>query len=201
MPSSTVPVQTSAPTTSPMATPTSKPNPNVSTEFYDFENQQTVLPDSFQASLGAQLPTPNIIWSTYGIDNSVSHSGTKSLKLSSDNSTTRWYTVGRQIPSTYGAVTVSYFVKGKNLRSEANQYGDCYVGFMFTDSNGVKKFRVNPYSGTFDWQQGELQLTADEMQSLRNSGSSISFYIFLSMSGEFWIDDLKFEFVSPTQSK
>lgn len=188
---------TLVPPTSTPVPPTATPTRTVITELYDFENQQTVLPRGFGVSQGAALGSATKeVWSKYEIDNTVAHSGTKSLKLTSDvASMTRWYVLQRQIPSSsYAEVTVSYFVKGNNIRQEG-PFHSSYVGFVFIDSSENSKLNVNSYIGTFDWRYGELRLTSDTLKSLRDSGSKIDFNIFLNISGEFWIDDLKFEFV------
>ena len=187
---------TLVPPTSTPVPPTATATRNVTIEFYDFENQPVALPRGFGASQGATLgSTTKEVWSKYEIDSTVAHSGTKSLKLSSDSSMTRWYIIQRQIPtSSYKEITVSYFVKGNNIRKEG-QFNSCYVGFLFTDSSGNTKFNINSYIGTFDWRYGDLRLTSDVLKSLSDSGSKIDFSIFLNLSGEFWIDDLKFEFV------
>lgn len=181
-------------------TPTPASTQITITDLYDFEKQRTTLPSGFEESLGAQIQTQKEVWSEYKIDGTVFRTGTKSLNLSSDINTTRWYAIGKQIPSDYREIKISYFVKGHNIRTEGNQFDNCYIGFIITDSRGKKKFKVNQYGSTFDWRSGEIRLEPDELQSIRDRGSSIRFSIFLSKSGEFWIDDLKFEFVPFTQS-
>jgi hypothetical protein len=168
------------------------PTPDRVTELYDFENQQAALPNGFSESLGASI-NPAGAWSKYEIDNSVAHSGAKSLKISSDINTGRWYFLGRQIPTNFRKIIVTYYAKGNNIHKEGKQFENCYLGFMITDPGGKKQFNANQYQGTFDWVYGELQLAEPELKSIRDSGSKVEFGIFVSMSGEFWIDDLKFE--------
>jgi hypothetical protein len=164
-------------------------------EPFDFENQQTAIPNGFGADLGTLTNAPNEVWSKYEIDSAVFHSGAKSLKLSSDISTTRWYKIAKTIPSNYNEVFVSYFAKGNNIRKEGDQFDTCYIGFVLTDSGGTRNYdRTNSYGGTFDWRYGEIRLSADQLRSLRDGGSSIEFRIACFKSGEFWVDDLRFEF-------
>lgn len=187
-------------TPSPTPTQTTSPTPVVITEMYDFENQPTALPNSFIAVLGGQnrMPSSTEVWSKYEIDNTVAYSGTKSFKLSSDINTNTWYVIKKQILTNYNSIYISFWVKGNNIRKEGNQVQDCHLGFMFTDSNGKKTFKVSSFMGTFDWIQGELRLSSTELKSIRDSGSQVEFHIFLVNSGEFWVDNLKFEFTPLT---
>jgi hypothetical protein len=172
------------------------PISNVTTETYDFENQTTSLPSGFLASLGAVTRNASTtpIGSRYEIDNTVFYSGDSSLKLSGDNTTTDWFWIGKQLLTNYNSIYLTYTVKGNNIIREGTQYQDCYVGFMFTDSNGNKTYKINSYSGTFDWSQGELRLSAAELQSIRDSGSRVDLVIFLDMTGQLWVDDLEIEY-------
>lgn len=182
------PSSTEAPTTTEMPLATQ----GVGLEFYGFENQEEALPPGFTTDLGAES-SDSINWSTFEIDETVAHTGSKSLKLSGNLETGRWYLISRQIPTDVNQVRVIYYVKGKEILPEGNQFKNCYLGFFFTSDSGQKTYEINRYNGTFDWAYGELWLDAYDMEKLREFNSKIHFVIFLSMSGEFWIDDLQIE--------
>lgn len=182
------PTSTNPPTSTEMPSATR----GAGVEFFDFENQEEALPPGFTTDIGAES-SESIIWSTIEIDETVAHTGSKSLKLSGSLETGRWYLISRQIPTDVNQVWVTYYVKGNEIHPEGNQFKNCYLGFFFTSDSGQKTYEINRYNGTFDWAYGELWLDAYDMEKLREFNSKIHFVIFLSMSGEFWIDDLEIE--------
>jgi hypothetical protein len=184
-----------SPTISPPAVETI-PTRIITTEFYDFENQQTILPNTFEASVGGQISASTEVPSKYEIDNLLFKSGLKSLKISSNINTTKWYFISKQLLSDYFEITVSYFVKGKDINIVKGRPENCYIGFVITDKNGNKKLITKDYEGTFNWRQDTIGLSIDQIKSIRDSNSTLCLGIFMTKSGDLWIDDLKFEFVS-----
>lgn len=77
----------------------------------------------------------------------------------------------------------------------------CYLAFVISDNSGkITSNLANSYSGTFDWTQGELRISSAQLKSIRDSGGKAVFQIFLGMSGEFWVDDLVFQYTPLTRS-
>jgi hypothetical protein len=176
-------------------TPSPTTKSNVITEIYDFENEPTVLPYGFQTIMGAGiLGATSEVRSKYEIDSTMAHSGAKSLKLSSDVNTTYWYGILKPIPANCDGITLSYSVKGNNIRKEQNPSNSCFIGFGFYDTLKIVESRINSYNGTFDWTQGELRLNSTDLKSARDKVYTVYFCIAFNLSGELWIDNLKFEY-------
>jgi len=183
----------------PTITNTPTITPIIEIEFFDFEDQDSTIPNGFSKRVGAFIGSGknNII----ELDNAKAHSGEKSLKISSNDKTIVWNSVAKQIPTDLQSVVVSYYVKGNNILREGDQFDNCYVGFMSKDNKGNKEFHTNSYKDlyTFDWTYGEIQLIPEKLQYLRDNGFNVELLIFCSVSGEFWIDDLQIMYIYPNQ--
>lgn len=193
------PTQTVTSTPTSTSTPSPTPLPPKIIELYDFETETTLPPFGFVESDGAWTGKSPIL-SELQIDDTTSHSGNKSLKISGDKNTKYWAILIKPILPLYKSIEVSYFVKGNNIRKEGDQFENCYVGFIVDHISGETEFLVKGYDGTFPWTQDVARITERKLKSYYDEGSSIVFAIFLSMSGEFWIDDLKFVYDISSQS-
>ena len=120
-------------------------------------------------------------------DTVIRMAGEASLKLSGDSVTNRWYAVYQDIPPGFSTLRIDYHVRAEEIRQEADQFDNCYVGFIYYDGNGSRHFHTNAYEGSFDWRSDSLTLDIEEL-----GATDIQFMIFLSMSGTFWVDELLF---------
>jgi formylglycine-generating enzyme required for sulfatase activity len=189
--------------TLPQKTPTktSTPTPIIVEELYDFENEKGDLPFGFVEDVGATNSNSQYILSNYKIDDQVSHSGKKSLKLYGDKKATVWAIIQRPILPNYKSIEVSYYIKGNNIHKEGTQWDNCFVGFIISESNLERKLIVNRYGNTFNWERGSITLNERDLQSINENNGSIEFVMLLSMTGEFWVDDIKFTYEIPPQTE
>jgi hypothetical protein len=113
----------------------------------------------------------------------------RSLKLSGNENTIRWYTLGRTCDAAPGNLfELKAKVKAQDVRKEGIQFPNWHLSLLFLDkagnSVGVPRF-ASPGDGTYDWKDVELSATGPlETASVRVG-------IFLSMSGSVWVDDLE----------
>ena len=185
---------TTNPTVTSSPTPIEDPLPTQDTdlEFYDFENQQTTVPNGLVLKHSGYIG--NGLYNQIELDNSVAYSGSTSLKFSTYSSTQRWYSIGRQIPAHSEKVVISYYVKGNDIHQEGKQYANCWLGFVFTDNDGNKEFKTNSYlPGSFDWEYGELILDSRRLERYSERGTKVEFLINCMVSGRLWVDDLRIE--------
>ncbi len=152
----------------------------------DFEEFEDGIPLHIQSTIGAGSG-PSARTSEITRDTSVKVLGEASLRLRGDVDTHRWQALYQDIPRTFGRIRVDYEVRAENVRREANQFDNCYVGFMYTDSAGSRQFLTNAYEGSFDWRTDSLTINIEEL-----GASNVQFMIFLSMSGTFWVDEVRF---------
>lgn len=120
-------------------------------------------------------------------DSDIKTEGNSSLRLEGDIDTDRWNSLFIPVPETTGSLNVVYSVRGEGINCEGNQFANCYVGFIYKDSEGNRQFSSNCYYGNFDWKKDSLQINIEELRA-----SDIDFCVFLSMSGTLWIDDVVF---------
>ncbi len=118
-------------------------------------------------------------------DTETKTEGQASVRFSGDAQTGVWYCLQQEIPHGTRALRVRYAVKGRNLRQEANQFNSCYVGLIYKDREGQRHFQMNSYRDTFDWKQDELVLDCQ-------GKFEIVFTIFTNISGDFWVDGVRF---------
>ncbi len=171
-------------------------NITVKREHYFFEDTLSDIPYDLKIQHSTAI---NLSISDFHIDNeiildkNVFYSGESSLRLSSNTNTTRWDTLWKWIDIPCDKIKISYYVKGKDIRHEGNQYrNNCFLGFQITDNNGNKTWPNINYNGTFDWKYDELIL---DIKHLGYNPESILFQISNLLSGDLWIDDLKIEYL------
>lgn len=153
----------------------------------DFE--QTSDLDYFEIDFGANLDPSSSALSTYEIDSAHAASGLRSLRLAADDQTQRFYFLGLPLDLSAQSVTVTYQVRGENLRVEGGQFNNAYVKII-TRSGGIPTFDGPvSYSGTFDWTNETITLDVPQ-----TAVDSFELGLFLSKSGEFWIDDITIEY-------
>jgi hypothetical protein len=114
--------------------------------------------------------------------------GSACLSLSGNVDTTVWRIVKLPLAVKAGRVSVSWAVRGSDLRQEGAQFDNAFVGLILTDKEGKRRFQVRTYSGSFDWTRDSLVLELDP-----RSIAAAEFCVFLSESGELSVDDLRIE--------
>ena len=120
-------------------------------------------------------------------DSEIKTEGSSSLRLEGTSETDIWNSLYASVPQGIEVLNVTYDVRGENIQCEGNQFDNCYVGFIYIDSNSRKQFEINRYSDSFHWHQDSLQLNIEELNA-----SGIEFCIFLSKSGKLWVDNVQF---------
>ncbi|MCG8480741.1 MAG: ankyrin repeat domain-containing protein, partial [Spirochaetales bacterium] len=148
----------------------------------DFEDTDDL--ELFDSSIGARLRGGRERFSEYGLSTVESYSGLNSLGLSADGATSRWYWLRIPLETDANRITVTYAVKGDGIVQEGQQYDNCYVGFVYTDGED-KRFQVNQYDGTFEW-----QFDSETIHIGETNPDEIDFAVFLTKTGNFWIDDI-----------
>jgi hypothetical protein len=118
-------------------------------------------------------------------DTDIVFEGNASLRCSGSVQTSTWPFLQQHIPFDVTTIQVQYAVKGQDLRREGHQFNSCYVGFMYRDQAGSKHFEIKSYHETFDWQKDAVTLDCHDK-------NDIQFTIFSNISGDFWVDDIRF---------
>lgn len=129
--------------------------------------------------------------SIVGIDPTQGVAGsTRSLRMSGDEATGQWYGLSRRFPAASGdGIVLRAMAKAANLRKEALQHANFYIGLMFVGADGKQvgaPYNAHSGPGTYDWKQVEVRAVAPE------GAVGVMAGIFCSMSGEAWIDDIAF---------
>lgn len=135
----------------------------------------------FGLSIGANTKAP--LMSEVVLDSVAPPEGGQYLTLRGNLDTGAWRIVAADLAPRSGTVVARYQVKGTNLRQEADQFNNAYVGFILESKEGKKMFRVRSYRGTFDWKTDDAVAVVDAA-----SVKSLRFALFLSISGELSID-------------
>ena len=120
------------------------------------------------------------------LDSRSPFEGKACLCLSGNADTTVWRCVKLPLAVKAGKVSISWAVRGKDIRQEGAQFDNAFVGLILTDREGRRRFQVRSYSGSFDWTRDSLDLELDP-----RSTASAEFCVFLSESGELGLDDLR----------
>lgn len=151
----------------------------------DFENSSDL--DVFNRSVGARVDLPTTMYSTFEIDAAQARGGSGSLKLSASADTSHYYYFGLPLETSFSTVTVDYAARGAGLTLDSGQYDNCYIGFLYRqNADDSYVFEVDSFDGTFDWTTGSLTIsTPSEPLETFELG------IFLSKTGDFWIDDIE----------
>lgn len=113
----------------------------------------------------------------------------RSLKLTGDAETIRWFTLGRTFPAAPGNLFhLKAKVKAKEVRKEGIQFANLHLSLAFLDKAGnpvgVPRF-THPGDGSYDWKDVDVSAAAPL------DAVTVRVGIFLSMSGEVWVDDLE----------
>lgn len=121
------------------------------------------------------------------IDDSGAPDSPKSLSLSGDVETRKWYAVRRTFKAEAGELyRFSARVKAEGVKREANQFANFHLHAFFLDrkgeSLGTAHF-VHPGDGSYDWKT----VTVDAIAPLGTEKVRVG--VFLSMSGQVWLDD------------
>jgi len=153
----------------------------------DFEGQPMAdgLPAGWAAKVGASILKDGGS-SRVLIEAEGALSSRASLRLSSDASDSRWQYVYKPVAVQSGTLGLRCLARPTEVRAEGGQYENCYVGFLILNKNGKKEFKVRGFSGT-------EPTTAIEILAEINPArvESIEVVIFLSMSGDFRVDDIE----------
>jgi hypothetical protein len=113
----------------------------------------------------------------------------RALKLAGDVTTEQWLGISRRFDCVPGdALQYRCQVKAKNVRREGAQTQNFYTGLVFIGADnrlvGAKQY-AHGGEGTFDWKPLEVSGVAPEGAVAVMAG------VFLSMSGEVWLDQLE----------
>ena len=134
---------------------------------------------------GAQAPKSDV-----DLDRSVRHGGRSSVHLHGDPATRAWWILKQEIPVRPGGrYHLEAWTRTEGVKPNGFGLDNCYVGLFFFDAYGKLAGRqiVAPRQPDSDWAALDGKLTA---QSSARTGS---IYIFLSMLGDLWVDDLTLE--------
>ncbi len=124
------------------------------------------------------------------IDRKERHDGRASLHFAGKASTRAW-TIAKQefVVRPGGVYTLRAWSKTEGVAQEGIQFNNCYLALIFEDALGENcgKQYVRPKTPTSDWSQIEVSMTAPER------ARTGKIFAFLSMTGDFWLDDLQLE--------
>jgi hypothetical protein len=153
-----------------------------------FENA-SALPPRWSEELGATNGGGDAR-STVAIDPDQGAQGTRhSLKLMGEAATIRWYGVERKLDARPGdAFRFGAWVRGKDIRKEGIQFPNFHIRLVFLGKDGEPlgaARHAHGGEGTFDWKPIETAGVAPDGTTQVIAG------IFLSMSGEAWLDQLE----------
>src|SRR5262249_5302121 len=113
----------------------------------------------------------------------------RSLNLAGNENTIRWYSLGRFSDAAPGNLFhLRAQVKAKDVRKQGIQFANWHFNLTFQDKAGHQvgvPRHAFPGDGTYDWKQIELSAAAPL------EAASVRVGMFLSMSGEVWVDDLE----------
>ena len=134
--------------------------------------------------------------STVEMDSQVRKGGRQSLRFSGNGRTRAWRIAKQEVPARPGArYRLRAFAKTENVRkekvegTEITQFANCYVGLILFDGSGevVARDYAHAETPSSGWKKLECSLQAPE--AVRKA----QVYIFLSMSGDFWVDAVELE--------
>jgi len=127
------------------------------------------------------------------LDEVVKHSGRASLHFVGDDKVRAWRAARQEFEARPGATyTLKASLKSKDIRSEklaggqVQQYTNAYVALFLRGSDGqiIEKKYARATLPTADWSDVTAQVVAPE------TTRTAEVYVFLSMSGEMWVDDV-----------
>lgn len=154
----------------------------------DFEGkaEKGGRPPGWAYELGAQngATTPE---SRVELDGKVKHGGKAALRFSGDPSTRGWLIAKQAIEVRPGGdYRLEAWTKASGIKGNGFGLDNAYVGLFFFDAEGkvVGKQLAWPKQPDSDWTKQELSLTA------ASNARTGYVYVFLSMLGELWVDDL-----------
>lgn len=152
-----------------------------------FEGLEKVPGPAFSLELGASNKGKGGMGRVF-LDTRAPYEGAASLGFSGSADTTIWRIVKLPLAIEKGKLSLSWAARGTGLRLEGEQFDNAYVGLIVTDKAGKKNFIVRKYGGTFDWRRDGLEIELDP-----DAMSRVDFCIFLSISGELSVDDIKIQ--------
>lgn len=137
------------------------------------------------AQNGAQEPR-----SMVEIDGETRHGGNASVHFAGDENTRGWIIAKQEIEVRPGGTyQLQAWTRTAGVRPNGFGLDNCYVGLIFFDGDGEvvgRQFEF-PRLPDADWKKQEVRLTATA------AARKGYVYLFLSMIGDFWIDDLELE--------
>ena len=140
---------------------------------------------SLGAQNGATEPVSNV-----ELDRGEKNGGRQSLHLSGDRSTRGWMILKQEIETRPGG---RYYLEAmvKTEGVEPNGFGldNCYVGLIFFDAQGKVAGRQFTFPNLPSSKWSKIQSRATAAPTARRG----YVYIFLSMLGDMWVDDLELE--------
>ena len=122
------------------------------------------------------------------IDSEERHSGRGSLHFRGEAATRGWTIARQAIPVRPGGdYTLEGWTRTRGVVKEGMQFHNCYLMLIFQDAVGetvARQYRT-PDLPTSDWSRMRVEATAPV------NARKAFVYLFLSMSGELWVDDLE----------
>ncbi len=121
------------------------------------------------------------------IDRKERHGGKASLRLSGDSNTRGWLIAKQEIPVRPGGkYELEAWTKTEGVKPNGFGIDNCYVGLVFFDAAGevVGRQFQHPTRPDSGWSKQRVKLEAAD------SARRGEIYLFLSMIGDFWVDDL-----------
>jgi len=138
---------------------------------------------SIGATNGGETPASEVT-----LHEGIAHGGRRSLRFRGEASTRGWRLASQAVsPRPGGTYRLRAFAKTEGVAREGIQFENCYVGLIFLDALGQTLARrlVSPTVPTADW--SEVIAEASAPAGTREA----KVYVFLSMSGALWVDDLE----------
>ena len=157
----------------------------------DFEGkaERDSRPGGWVLELGAQngSPTPE---SEVELDSKVKHGGKAALRFRGTTATRGWLIAKHAIEVRPGGkYSLTAWARTEGIAPNGFGLDNCYIGLFFFDASEkvVGKELAWPKQPQQDWTKHELTLTAAP-------GARTGYvYVFLSMLGSLWVDDLALE--------
>lgn len=143
-------------------------------------------PAGWTFDLGAQNGAPTPV-SEVGPDAREKHGGKASLRFTGDANTRGWRVLKQAIEvRPGGAYELESWVRTAGVKPNGFGLDNCYVGLFFYDAEGKPAgiARTFPKLPDSDWTKLTTKVTASA------SARTGYVYVFLSMLGDLWVDDL-----------
>lgn len=112
--------------------------------------------------------------------------GPVALTLMGDRGTDHWFYAALGLKPRQGVLVLDAQVKGQDIRQEATQFDNAWIGLVLTDRSGGRTQALVPFQGSFDWTPVHQELNIDPARVRQ-----LEFMFFLSKSGSLSARDIR----------